>query len=106
MYAGKTVSYKAILDKTIRDFGFNYDIHEEEGVEWLAEFLAHANVGVVMEEKIAYIYICDGRGDLPFDLYKIGTVAEVQGVTSLEEAECGVGRMFPMRWKTDYCHKR
>ena len=53
MYAGKTVSYKAIIDKTIRDFGFNYDIHEEEGLEWLAEFMAHTNVGVVLEEKIA-----------------------------------------------------
>lgn len=106
MYAGKTVSYKAILDKAIRDFGFNYDIHEEEGVEWLAEFMAHTNVGVTMEEKIAYIEICDGRGDLPFDLYKIGQVAHITGVASIEEAECGGGKMYPMRWKTDYFHKR
>lgn len=106
MYAGKTVSYKAIIDKAIRDFGFNYDIHEEEGVEWLAEFMAHTNVGVTMEEKIAYIEICDARGDLPFDLYKIGQVAHVEGVMTLEEAECGKGRMYPMRWKTDYFHKR
>lgn len=106
MHSGKTVSYKAILDKVIRDFGFNYDIHEEEGVEWLAEFMAHTNVGVVMEEKIAYIEICDGRGDLPFDLYKIGQTAHLVGVNNLEEAECGHGRMYPMRWKTDYFHKR
>jgi hypothetical protein len=106
MYAGKVVSYKAIIDKVIRDFGFNYDIHEEEGIEWLAEFMAHTNVGVTLEEKIEYIYVCDGRGDLPFDLHKIGTVAHVEGVTSIEEAECGVGRLFPMRWKTDYFHKR
>jgi hypothetical protein len=106
MHSGKTVSYKAILDKVIRDFGFNYDIHEEEGVEWLAEFMAHTNVGVVMEEKIAYIEICDGRGDLPFDLYKIGQTAHIVGVTSIEEAECGAGRLYPMRWKTDYFHKR
>lgn len=106
MYAGKTVSYKAILDKTIRDFGFNYDIKEEEGIEWLAEFMAHTNVGVTMEERIAYIEICDGRGDLPFDLYKIGQVAHIVGVESLEEAECGHGTLYPMRWKTDYFHKR
>ena len=106
MYAGKTVSYKAILDKTIRDFGFNYDINEEEGVEWLAEFMAHTNVGVTMEEKIAYIEICDGRGDLPFDLYKIGQTVTIEGVETLEEAQCGHGRMVPMRWKTDYFHKR
>ena len=106
MYAGKTVSYKAILDKCIRDFGFNYDIHEEEGVEWLAEFMAHTNVGVTMEEKIAYIESCDGRADLPFDLYKIGQVAHMEGITTIEEAECGHGRMYPMRWKTDYFHKR
>jgi sulfur relay (sulfurtransferase) DsrC/TusE family protein len=106
MYAGKTVSYKAILDKTIRDFGFKYDIMEEEGIEWLAEFMAHTNVGVVLEEKIAYIGVCDGRADLPFDLHKIGQVAQVEGVESLEEASCGRGRLLPMRWKTDYFHKR
>lgn len=106
MYAGKTVSYKAIIDKTIRDFGFNYDIHEEEGVEWLAEFMAHTNVGVVLEEKIAYMEVCDGRADLPFDLHKIGQVAQATGVLTVEEAECGHGRLYPMRWKTDYFHKR
>jgi hypothetical protein len=106
MHAGKTVSYKAILDKTIRDFGFNYDIKEEEGIEWLAEFMAHTNVGVTMEERIAYIEICDGRGDLPFDLYKIGQVAHIVGIETLEEAECGHGTLYPMRWKTDYFHKR
>jgi hypothetical protein len=106
MHAGKTVSYKAILDKVIRDFGFNYDIQEEEGVEWLAEFMAHTNVGVTMEEKIEYIQICDGRGDLPFDLYKIGQTAHIEGVDTIEEAQCGEGKMYPMRWKTDYFHKR
>jgi hypothetical protein len=106
MYAGKTVSYKAILDKTIRDFGFNYDIQEEEGLEWLSEFMAHTNVPVTLEEKVEYLEVCDGRADLPFDLHKIGTVAEITGVTSIEEAECGEGRLFPMRWKTDYFHKR
>lgn len=106
MYAGKTVSYKAILDKVIRDFGFNYDIHEEEGLEWLAEFMAHTNVGVVMDNKIAYISVCDGRGDLPDDLHKIGTVANVEGAATLEEASCGAGRLLPMRWATDYFHSR
>ena len=106
MYAGKTVSYKAIIDKAIRDFGFNYDIHEEEGTEWLAEFMAHTNVGVVMDEKIAYMQVCDARADLPFDLYKIGQVAHIEGISSIEDAECGYGQMFPMRWKTDYLHKR
>jgi len=106
MYSGNTVSYKAILDKVIRDFGFNYDIKEEEGVEWLAEFMAHTNVGVTLEEKIAYMTVCDGRADLPFDLHKIGTVASMDGITTIEQAECGEGRMYPMRWKTDYFHKR
>ena len=106
MYAGQIVSYKAILDKVIRDFGFNYDLTAEEGVEWLAEFMAHTNVGVVMGENIAYVEACDGRADLPFDLYKIGQVAFVEGVKTPEEAACGQGRMYPMRWKTDYFHKR
>jgi len=106
MYAGQVISYRAILDKVIRDFGFNYDLTAEEGVEWLAEFMAHTNVGVVMNESIAYVEACDGRADLPFDLYKIGQVAFVEGVKTPEEAACGHGRMYPMRWKTDYFHKR
>ena len=106
MFAGKTVSYKAVVDKVIRDFGFNYDIKDEEGLEWLAEFMAHTNVGVVMTNNIAYIQICDGRGDLPFDLHKIEQTAHLEGVQTLEEAECGHGRPFPMRWATDHFHKR
>ena len=106
MHAGKTVSYKLILDKVIRDFGFNYDIKDEEGIEWLAEFMAHTNVAVTMEEKIAYIHVCDGRADLPFDLYKIGQTAHMEGITTIEEAECGKGVLYPMRWKTDSFHKR
>lgn len=106
MHSGKVVSYKAILDKVGRDWGFNYDIKDEEGLEWLAEFMAHTNVPVTMRETIAYIEICDGRGDLPYDLYKIGQTAHIEGVSSIEDAECGNGRMYPMRWKTDYFHKR
>ena len=106
MFAGKTVSYKGILDKVIRDFGFNYDIHEEEGLEWLAEFMAHTNSPMTLANNIAYIKICDGRGELPFDLHKIGQVSALTGVKTCEEAECGNGRMFPMRWATDYFHKR
>jgi hypothetical protein len=106
MHSGNTVSYKAIIDKVIRDFGFNYEINEEEGVEWLAEFMAHTNSGVVMEDKIAYIQVCDGRGDLPFDLHKIKQTAHLEGITTLEEAECGQGRMYPMRWATDNFHTR
>lgn len=106
MYSGMTVSYKTIIDKAIRDFGFNYDISEEEGVEWLAEFMAHTNVGVTMDNKIAYLHVCDGRADLPFDLHKIVQTVVIEGIESLEEAECGKGRMAPMRWATDHFHGR
>lgn len=106
MYSGQTVSYKAIIDKVIRDFGFNYDINEEECVEWIAEFMAHTNVGIVMNAEIAYIKIQDGRGDLPFDLHKIEQTAFIEGIKTIEEAECGKGRMLPMRWSTDHFHKR
>lgn len=106
MHSGNTVSYKTIIDKVIRDFGFNYEINEEEGTEWLAEFMAHTNSGVVMEAKIAYIEVCDGRGDLPFDLHRIKQTAHLEGITTLEEAECGKGKMFPMRWATDNFHTR
>jgi hypothetical protein len=104
MYAGKTVSYRAILDKQSRDFGF--DITPEQGLEWLAEFMAHTNVGMVLETKIEYVPICDGRGDLPADLHKIIQIAHIDGITLIEQAECGEGVLTPMRWATDSFHKR
>ncbi len=106
MYAGNTVSYKNVVDKVFRDFGFKYDINDEEVLEWLAEFMAHTNVGLVMTDKVAYLDICDGRSDLPLDLHKIKQAAELQGVTSTEEAKCGKGTIVPMRWSTDNFHVR
>ena len=104
MYAGKMVTYKAIMDKQLRDFGFEID--DEQGLEWLAEFMAHTNVGCVMTPRVAYIPICDGRGDLPFDLYKLETVAYLDCIENLSEAECGKGRFTPMRWASDKFHTR
>jgi hypothetical protein len=98
------VTYKAIMDKQLRDFGFEID--DESGLEWLAEFMAHTNVGCVMTSLIAYIPICDGRGDLPFDLYKLETVACLHGIDDLTQAECGEGTLYPMRWATDKFHTR
>ena len=106
MYSGKTISYKAIIDKVHRDFGFSTDLENESCVEWLAEFMAHTNAGVTMQNNIAYIKINDGRGDLPFDLYKIIQTTKICGITSIEEAECGKGSLSPMRWTTDNFHKR
>lgn len=106
MYAGKTVSYKAIIEKVLRDFGFNTDIQEEEGVEWLAEFMAHTNTPVVLESKVHYASVKDGRADLPYDLHKIEQVAMLTGVNSMEEAQCGKGDICPMRWSTDNFHSR
>jgi hypothetical protein len=63
MYSGKTVSYRAIMDKQMRDWGFEID--DEQGLEWLAEFMAHTNVGITMDNKIGYVHVCDGRADLP-----------------------------------------
>jgi hypothetical protein len=104
MFAGKMVSYKAIMDKQIRDFGF--EISDEQGLEWLAEFMAHTNVGCVMAAKIAYVPICDGRGDLPTNLHKLETIAKLDAITTLEQAECGEGVLTPMRWSTDKFHNR
>jgi hypothetical protein len=106
MYSGIVVSYKTIIEKVFRDFGFNYDIKDEESLEWIAEFMAHTNSGVVMEDKVAYISIKDGRGTLPADLHKIKQTAELSGVTSIEEANCGKGNLIPMRWSTDNFHAR
>lgn len=103
-YTGRTVSYKAIMDKQIRDWGFEID--DEQGIEWLAEFMALTKVGMVMEEVTRYIPICDGRGDLPTDLYKVVQTARLCDVASIEDAECGGGTIVPMRWKTDHFHDR
>jgi len=104
MYTGNTVSYKAIMDKQISEWGFEID--DAQAIEWLAEFMAHTKVGVVMETKVCYIIICDGRGDLPTDLYKIVQTAYIDDIDTIEEAECGEGTMKPMRWSTDNFHKR
>lgn len=104
MYSGNVVSYKSIVDKVFRDFGFNYDLQDEECIEWLAEFMAHTNTGIVMEAKIAYIKIQDGRGDLPKDLYKIIQTATLLGINNIGEAECGKGNKISMRWATDNFH--
>jgi hypothetical protein len=106
MYSGKVFSYKYIVDKVFRDFGFNDDINDEEGSEWLAEFMAHTNVGIVLEKKLAAIKIKDGRGDLPSDLHKIIQTAYVDGVNCLEDIICGKGSRLPMRWATDSFHAR
>ena len=105
MYSGNTVSYKNVVDKVFRDFGFNYDINDEEVLEWLAEFMAHTNAGVVMEAKIEYLDILDGRAALPTDLHKIKQTAQVTA-DSLEDAKCGKGTLTPMRWATDNFHLR
>lgn len=104
MYTGNTVSYKAIMDKQSRDWGF--DIQDEAGLEWLAEFMAHTKVGVVMEQSVCYIPICDGRGTLPSNLYKIVQTACIDCIETIEEAECGKGVMRPMRWSSDSFHTR
>ena len=86
MYSGNTVSYLTIVDKVFRDFGFKYDINDEEVLEWLAEFMAHTNSGITLEDKICYLEVCDGRASLPIDLHKIKQTVEVSGVTSVERA--------------------
>jgi hypothetical protein len=42
---------------------------------------------MVLENNIAYIKVCDGRAELPFDLHKIGQVSYLTSVNNIEEAE-------------------
>ena len=104
MYTGNTISYRAIMDKQFRDFGF--EIKDEAGMEWLAEFMAQTKVGIVMDNSVEYLEVCDGRVKLPFNLYKIVQVAKLEGVANLSKAECAQGRILPMRWATDNFHSR
>jgi hypothetical protein len=91
------------MDKQASDFGF--DISDSQGMEWLAEFMAHTKVGIVMETRICYLPVCQGRATLPSDLYKIVQTAKLECVETIEEAECGKGVKLPMRWATDSFHK-
>jgi hypothetical protein len=104
MYTGNVVSYRAIMDKQISEWGF--EIEDAQAIEWLAEFMAHTKVGMIMEHKIAYLTVCDGRADLPIDLYKIVQVAHLDCIDDISQAECGKGRILPMRWSTDNFHMR
>lgn len=103
-YTGNTVSYRAIMDKQVRDWGF--DIDDEQGMEWLAEFMAHTKTSMVMQKVTRYIDICDGRGELPHDLYKVVQTAKLDCVDTIEQAECGEGTLVAMRWATDHFHDR
>jgi len=104
MYTGNTVSYRAIMDKQMRDFGF--EIKDEAGMEWIAEFMAQTKVGIVMDTSVCYLDVCDGRAELPLNLYKIIQTAKLEGVANLTKAECSKGRLIPMRWASDHFHKR
>lgn len=107
MHSGNTVSYKTILDKLLRDFPFEDKFNQEECLEWLAEFMAHTNCGMVMESKVEYVQIIDARGELPFDLHRIKQCADVQGKgLTIEDLKCGKGTLLPMRWTTDNFHMR
>jgi hypothetical protein len=106
MYGGNTVSYKTIMDKVFRDFPFDEKVEIETSIEWLSEFMAHTNSGVVMEDKVCYLDVKDGRADLPSDLYKIKQTAQLTGVEKASDAECGGGELSPMRWSTDNFHAR
>lgn len=103
-YTGNVVSYQAIVDKQISEFGFEVD--DAQAIEWLTEFMAHTKTAMVMRKETRYVLICDGRGDLPFDIYKIVQSVLVDGVNTLEEAACGEGIYTPMRWSTDHFHDR
>jgi len=92
------------MDKQISEWGF--DIDDAQAIEWLAEFLAHTKVGLIMENKTCYIPICDGRGDLPSDMYKVVQTAFLDCIDTIEQAECGEGVIIPMRWSTDNFHDR
>lgn len=106
MTSGNVVSYKAIIDKLLRDFPFDEKFTDEEGLEWLAEFMAHTNSGAVMKADIAYLDACDGRATLPHDLHRIKQVVQITGVETADDAKCGGGKMIPMRWSTDQFHSR
>jgi hypothetical protein len=109
MTNGKTVSYKVILGNVLRNHPWckNY-LTDEHVLEWLGSFMQHANAPAVLTNKIEFVEVSGGRGELPSDLHLLHTVGNVSNCLNLtvEELECGKGSITPMRWATDYYHKR
>jgi len=103
MLSGNYIKYTTIMENVMRNFGF-HEITDEEALEWLSAFMDHTKVPKVMEDKIAYIDIVDSRGQLPADMALIRQTAFVEGVDNVVDAECGQGRLVPMRWSTDTFH--
>jgi len=106
MLSGNYVSYETIVAKVNRYFGFYEQYSDEDALEWLSDFMAHTNVPKVLDDKIKYIKVENGRAKLPNDMHLIRSVATVRGVNSVDEAECGEGMLDPMRWATDTFHMR
>ena len=72
MHNGRLVSYRTIASTIQRDFPFVTEaVTDEEVIEWLGSFMGLTNCPVVLEDKIAHIPVCDGKGDLPCDLHLV-----------------------------------
>jgi hypothetical protein len=103
MLSGNYISYKTIMENVMRNFGF-HEIADEEALEWLSAFMDHTKVPKVLEDKIAYLDVQNGRAQLPCDMCLIRQSAYLDGVDNVVDAECGSGDAMPMRWATTTFH--
>lgn len=109
MTNGKTVSYKVILGNVLRNHPWcKNHLTDEHVLEWLGSFMQHANAPAVLTDKIAYVEVVGGMAKLPSDLHLLHTIGNVSDCANLtiEELKCGKGSITPMRWSTDFYHKR
>jgi hypothetical protein len=107
MTNGRLVSYQHIVNKFYLDYsGLNFELSDEQSLEWIADFISHANSPIVLENKQGIIEISDGRGKLPDDLHLIAQTALGQPGCSREELGSGRAGILPMQWATDNFHTR
>lgn len=106
MMSGNYISYEDIIGKALQYFPIDYELKEEDALEWIGDFMSHTNVPKVLTEKIEYVKVENGRAKLPSDMNRLTQIAIVDGVDTVKEAECGEGTLIPMRWKTDTFHLR
>lgn len=105
MMSGNYISSAAIMDKTMSRLRIT-EMETEFAIEVLSDFMDHTKVPHVLENKVKFLKVTEGRAALPTDMSLLWQTSYVDGEDEIENAECGEGTLVPMRWATDTFHLR
>lgn len=109
MTNGKLISYKTVVENVMRNHPFTEShINDDLVLEWIGSFMQHTNSPVVYTDKIEYKEVESGRAKLPNDLHLLNTIGRISNCNNLtiNQMECGEGKVLPMRWTSDTFHTR